>query len=885
MNQKKWQKEVIALVVNIIITLIAVVIVFQLWNKDINVPISYQNDGLGAVATVKGMIEGEGIWHRSYWSAPMEEDNYMVDYILPLMIIRVIILFVKDAAVVINIFWILTYILTAITTYLFLRKLGIRYSIAIFGSIIYNFLPYHYMRIEHFWLCGCYIIPLCLWLIMDAAGVVSYEQKQNVFSIGKLKVTKRQIVNLVLGLLIGLNGIYYSVFAVMLIMVMAFFNCISKKDIKKIAVGVYDTIAIFAPIVLFYVMPTVLWGNSMMGEAAATRNIYDIERYALKVAALFFPVQGHRIKALADFTEYYSEVFNLTNENCTVILGIIMSIGLVLSLLGVFCKSLYKTDHELVKCMGQINMVIILIACQGGLAAYIGIFVTTAIRCFNRMSIFIALASLTVVCISLENAIVHWKIKRYMELAGISALTLFGIWDQTSAEYATYSLYTADKISYEWSYDEKEKDYYSLKNYFADIKQLVGEDAIIYMLPREPYYGPDNKPFAAIKSYICSDGLRWSYSEWNAGYKKYFKKIEETGVESLLNTISVLDMSGVLVDSQSYSTEEEFSDVCQEIEILTGEKPVIDESGELYFYDIVNYKNELLENYSTEQLRRMRTAIENEIKGIKITSVDTSELYLYNKGKVENECLIEKGDLQFGPYIDLEAGKYQITVVGNHLDEGTVKVTAGKGTKVINSQIIKSEENQLVYQFELKKDEDDVEFLLESTSSDLLVDGYYYERDMGYGYHDVLEYYQDLLECEEMNIGSMSLKLNSTNLFVDDKPIKTKKGQLVLEAGEEQYGPYIYLEKGAYIVSIEGENLQELDAEIGYNFRENTVEINYLSKEENKIVYEFNVKKDIDTVEITLRNNGKTEALIDSYVCTKTDGLQKRVANLEIRLK
>ena len=885
MIQKKWQKEVIALVVNIIITLIAVVIVFQLWNRDINVPISYQNDGLGAVATVKGMIEGEGIWHRSYWSAPMEEDNYMVDYILPLMIIRVIILFVKDAAVVINIFWILTYILTAITTYLFLRKLGIRYSIAIFGSIIYNFLPYHYMRIEHFWLCGCYIIPLCLWLIMDAAGVVSYEQKQNVFLIGKLKVTKRQIVNLVLGLLIGLNGIYYSVFAVMLIMVMAFFNCISKKDIKKIAVGVYDTIAIFAPIVLFYVMPTVLWGNSMMSEAAATRNIYDIERYALKVAALFFPVQGHRIKALADFTEYYSEVFNLTNENCTVILGIIMSIGLVLSLLGVFCKSLYKTDHELVKCMGQINIVIILIACQGGLAAYIGIFVTTAIRCFNRMSIFIALASLTVVCISLENAIVHWKIKRYIELAGISALALFGIWDQTSAEYATYSLYTADKISYEWSYDEKEKDYYSLKNYFADIKQLVGEDAIIYMLPREPYYGPDNKPFAAIKSYVCSNGLRWSYSEWNAGYKKYFKKIEETGVESLLNTISVLDMSGVLVDSQSYSTEEEFSDVCQKIEILTGEKPVIDESGELYFYDIVNYKNELLKNYSTEQLQRMRTAIENEIKGIKITSVDTSELYLYNKGKVENECLIEKGDLQFGPYIDLEAGKYQITVVGKHLDEGTVKVTAGKGTKVINSQIIKSEENQLVYQFELKKDEDDVEFLLESTSSDLLVDGYYYERDMGYGYHDVLEYYQDLLECEEMNIGSMSLKLNSTNLFVDDKPIKTKKGQLVLEAGEEQYGPYIYLEKGAYIVSIEGENLQELDAEIGYNFRENTVEINYLSKEENKIVYEFNVKKDIDTVEITLRNNGKTEALIDSYVCTKTDGLQKRVANLKIRLK
>ena len=182
-KENKKVKEGLSLLIDAIVTFLAVFIVFRIWERDIYVPISYQNDGLGAVATIKGIIEGNWIWDRPYWSAPYGETTYLVDYILPAIIVKVITLFSKNAALVDNIFWLFTYLLTMITTYGLLRKLKVRYSLAIFGSVIYNFLPYHYFRIEHFWLCGCYVIPLAMWIILEGMDFIEY--KKNSISMGK----------------------------------------------------------------------------------------------------------------------------------------------------------------------------------------------------------------------------------------------------------------------------------------------------------------------------------------------------------------------------------------------------------------------------------------------------------------------------------------------------------------------------------------------------------------------------------------------------------------------------------------------------------------------------------------------------------------------------
>lgn len=880
MENSNWRKEILMICINIFATMLAVVFVFQLWNKDIQVPISFQNDGLGAVATVKSMIEGEGIWQRSYWSAPFGEANYMVDYILPLAFIKIITLFVKDAAVVINIFWGLTYVLTAITTYLLLRKLNVRYSVAILGSIIYNFLPYHYFRIEHFWLCGCYIIPLAIWLILDAMGIVECSEDKALFAVGKLKITKRVLINAIICILIGLNGIYYAVFTAMLILIMSFFRAIGEKRIKCVLTGLYDTCIIFIPIILFYVCPTLLWGNSQMGDAGATRSIYDIERYALKIMALFFPVQGHRVQALADFTEYYSEVFNLNNESFTVVLGFIMSVGLIISLVSLFCKKVFGSNGKIITGIGQVNVVIMLIACQGGLAGYIGVFLTSAIRCFNRLSIFIAMGAIIVVCVILEAFLNKKQIKRIGEIIIVGGLLIFGVLDQTSEQFGVYSLFNPGENEYQLSYIEKEADYYQLSEYFSNIQEELGDGSTIYMLPRNPYYGDTNTPFAPIKAYVCSEDLNWSYSEWNAGYKSFFEKIEMRGTEALLNTISLVDMSGIMVDKESYASEEEFKKVCMEIENLTGEDAYIDEGEQLYFYNINSYKENYLEQYTDDELEVMRSAITDQVEGIEISAVDVEELYLLNEYH-GREFIVESDDMQFGPYVDLKAGTYQVTVVGENLDKGTARVTSQEGRKQIEISNIEQSNHQMTYEFTIESDEIDVEFLMNGGTEDITIEAYYYEKNTGNGFHDLLEYYEGIVSLEKAGVLSEAITLTSKDLYVSGHRIAVVNDEMILHSGEEQYGPYFVLEKGEYVVRISGENLEDVAVGVGYNFREDPVAVTYVEKEENTIIYEFELKNNVENIELVLINNGKQNVKIDSYICTRTTGNETQIELLE----
>lgn len=870
MTKNNLRNEILMICLNVLVTMLLLMMVFQLWNKDIHVPIAFQNDGLGAVATVKGMIEGEGIWHRSYWSAPFEESNYMVDYILPLFFIKIIILFVKDAAVVINIFWMLTYVLTAITTYLLLRKLHVRYSIAILGSIIYNFLPYHYFRIEHFWLCGCYIIPLALWLIFDVMGIVENSEEKIVFSNDKIKLTKRVVLNTVFCVLIGLNGVYYAVFTALLLLIMSFFRSIGEKNFKYVLTGLYDTCGIFLPIIVFYIFPTLLWGNSQMGDTGATRSIYDIERYALKIMVLFFPVQGHRIKALADFTEHYSEVFAVNNESFTVVLGFLMSVGLVLSLLSLFCKRLFGSKGRIIRGIGQINLIILLVACQGGLAGYIGVFLTSAIRCFNRMSIFLALGAMIVVCILLEAFLNKRGIKKVGEAIIVGVLLIAGVWDQTSEQFAIYSLFNPYENEYQLSYVEKEEEYYQLCEYFSSIQKEVGDNSTIYLLPRNPYYGSTNTPFAPIKAYVCSEDLNWSYSEWNPGYKAWFDKIEMQGTEALLNAICLLDMSGIIVDKQSYITKQEFDQVCMEIEALTEDEVYKDGSGQLYFYNINHYKENYLKKYTDDELEMMRKAIANQIEGIEISAVDVGELYLLN-GSYNGEFAIRSDDMQFGPYVDLKAGTYKVTAIGENLDQSIVGVTSQEGRKQIEISNIEQSDRKLTYEFTIKSDEDDVEFVMSGGTEDITIKAYYYEKDMGNGFHDLLEYYQEIASLENANILSKSISLTQKDLYVSEHHIRQTNGRMILESGDEQYGPYYVMEKGRYVVEICGDDLEDIEVDVGYEFRKKRVDVTYLKKDDKTIIYEFVLPDDVENIEITMKNNGENDAKIDSYICAQTN--------------
>ena len=864
MGKSSKLKEIYILVFNIILTLGILVVVLRLWEKDIFVPISFQNDGLGAVATVKSMIEGDGAWYRSYWSAPFGETNYMIDYIFPLMIIKPLTLVIRDAAVVINIFWLLTYVFTAITTYILLRKVGCRYHIAIFGSIIYNFLPYHFFRIEHFWLCGCYIVPLSFILILNLWGEINYREKY--YKLYKIKISKDFLVNTILCLLIGLNGIYYAVFTVILLMCVGFISLFNEKRIRILIKAFIEIVFIFVPIVAIYVLPTIILSSSQMKAQMNTRSIFDIETYALKVSALLFPVQGHRLKFLSDFTSKYSEIFALTNENYTVVLGMIMSIGFILSLVAVFCGKLFKTHGSLFRKSGLINIIIILISCQGGFADYVGIFLTSAIRCFNRMSIFIALASILLVCVLLGDIFSNLNMKILWQNIVIVILCILGVLDQVPDKFSTYSLFDPAKNEYVLTYKEKEEEYYNLKKYFHSIQNRIGDDATIYMYPRHPYYGENNKPFAPIKAYVCGESLKWSYSEWNTKYDEWFSKKEQTNnIEQLIKIISCLDMSGIMIDSDAFENEESFNDVYNKLNNILKIKPIVYEKGNLYFYDITNYKKQYLKQFSAKKIKQIYNAIEKDMDNIDVRYINNKDIKLISGKKCGDEIVVEKEDKQYGPYINLQEGKYRITVLGENLESVEVDVTSGIGKKQEHVSNVVNSDNYITYEFELNNETSNVEFLSYSNSNNYIIYGYFIEKDVGEGFHDVKKYYRQQNLLYEAEITTDVSLVRSKDLKVGDDTITIVNGEMLLNPNDLQYGPYYSLNAGKYEVEIRGDNLESLSPSVKYNFGEDEIKISNIERKNNRICYYFELNQAVENIEFLLVNGGDKVATISSY--------------------
>ena len=161
MKKKILNKEGIFFIVNIFSTIIVLTLVYRLWEKDFHVPIVYNGgDGVGGLVTIQKAIQNEKFWKFEFWSAPYGENVYSQEYFFQYLVVKMLTSFSEDVGVISNAFWIITYILTSITSFFFFKKMKVQSGAIIVGSLLYNFLPYHYLRLNHFWLMGCYIIPI-----------------------------------------------------------------------------------------------------------------------------------------------------------------------------------------------------------------------------------------------------------------------------------------------------------------------------------------------------------------------------------------------------------------------------------------------------------------------------------------------------------------------------------------------------------------------------------------------------------------------------------------------------------------------------------------------------------------------------------------------------
>src|SRR2546428_212620 len=129
-----------------LLSLVAVAWVMRLWRGDLSIPFVYEFDGLWHGELVKGIVDpgwyqvngnlGAPFGQRLY-DLPQNADN------LQLLIIRAISAFTSDYAVALNLYYLLTFPLIAVSSFFVMRRLGVSAAVAGGCPVLFALAPYH----------------------------------------------------------------------------------------------------------------------------------------------------------------------------------------------------------------------------------------------------------------------------------------------------------------------------------------------------------------------------------------------------------------------------------------------------------------------------------------------------------------------------------------------------------------------------------------------------------------------------------------------------------------------------------------------------------------------------------------------------------------------
>lgn len=857
MNEKLNRKDFLYIAINIVLTIFVVFVVYRLWERNFSIPITYNNDGLGALAMFKKATLGEKLTDFDLFQAPYGQKVYSQDFILSYFWVKVIMLFTSDIGIGLNVYWLLTYVFTAITGYYFLRKVGCGYIISMVGSIIYNFLPYHYFRIEHFWLVGYFTIPLLGCLVLDMLNDNSdIANSKRDFISYNIKIT-------IFCLIIGITGIYYAFFSIVVLGFAMLYVMIGKKRIIYLWKYIYDVLMIALPIVVFIVIPSIFVNSNTVGSISAGRSIGQINTYGLDILLMLLPIPGHRIKALSDLTEYVYEQTNVYTEAYTVSLGLIMGIGLIVSALYLFKERCEEDWQVKIRQFGFLNVAIILFATVGGLDNFVGIFVTCMIRCYNRMSVIIALFSIATVSVVMEHIYSTVAIKKsWVKNMLCFLIATVAVFDQTSECFANYETYDVVKREYILDYSSVDDQYKSDLSYFNQVYNLLDDEKMVYIEPMEPFITYENaeKQFSRLKLYFNNiSSVHMAITDEK--YIDWFSDLEKGDTQTFIQALSILGFSGILMDRNAFESEESFCASMHEIEQYVDDE-IANNDENLIFYSFKEWKKQYLSSFDESELNELREALREDMY-INYECVDKDKIY-----NLDENGVLQKGSLQYGPYVELDAGEYSVVVMGENLLDSEVKITTDCGKKEIDVLKETIKENYIEYSFRLNKKVSDLEFTLLNNHNNVRITNYFYceTNEISTSLYDVIDRHIKLKK--NIDLGSYVQEI-SLGLLKTSGNARLNNDEICLEKEALQYGPYINLSEGIYEVTVEGSNLNNVVPSVTSEYGKVEYALQEIHADDELLVYKFLVEEMAGQFEFKIRNNGDETVHIYDYLLKK----------------
>jgi phosphoglycerol transferase len=568
------------------LSLVISVLVFQLWRADLRVPLDYHRGGDALVyqALIKGMAENGWFLENDRLGRPgeLQLQDFPLTETLHLAMMKCISLALHQFALVLNVFYLFTYPLTALAALFAFRRLGVSVSAAVVAALLYAFLPYHLQRGEvHLLLAAYYTVPLMALVVLRVADGVELLPSSVQGTGWKRRV--RMLWPIAVCILVGSSGTYYAYFGAFLLSIAAGLAAIRRRTVRAlIAPGVL--VLVLAATVAANAAPTIVYHyRHGPNREAVARSPQDAETYGFRITQALLPATGHRIPLFARAKQFYSKMTS-ANENDTAALGIVGAGGFAVLLGVVFLGGRGGSLAASLCTPALLNLASVLLATVGGFGSLISFLGLDMLRGYNRISVYLGFFSL------LAAALIFDALRR--RFAGSPAgrvvfavlpvlILAIGLLDQTTAySVPPYNLNAAQ--------------FGSEARFIEKVESALPANASVFQLPYCPF--PEGRPlhemtaYDLFRAYLHSSKLRWSFGTMKGRETDLWQRsISGLPAPDMVDKIVAAGFSGVYVDSYGY--EDGAVTLREALKVISGRSPVVSDDGRLFFYSLVGFQD------------------------------------------------------------------------------------------------------------------------------------------------------------------------------------------------------------------------------------------------------------------------------------------------------
>ena len=402
-----------------------------------------------------------------------------------------------------NVYYLLTFPLTTLTAFAVFRWFGFSLPGAGAGGLLYAFLYWHAIRGQaHYFLSAYWGVPLSLMLVLRVCrGDPPFTEARDG---GRRWAFRRRDSLCAAGIaaLTALGGAYYAFFTCALLGFAAVYGSLAARSWKPaLAAGVLLAVISAAGVAAH--APTIVYQAKHGRNPIATQRLpIEAELYGLKIAPMLLPQFDHQWPAVGRFAAAYHEDGRpLPSENRTAVLGVVASAGVIGVGVVVLLPGARRWPYGP---LGALVVFATLFATIGGLGSLFNFFVSSQVRAYSRMSVFIAFFGLFAALWALDRWLGRWPVVR---CAAFGVVAVLGVLDQTPRPWFRPEVADGRKrIVAQFDLDA---------GYFAEVEAAV-PGGTVFALPHISY--PENimrhrmsSAYRHVAGYLHTRTVRWSF--------------------------------------------------------------------------------------------------------------------------------------------------------------------------------------------------------------------------------------------------------------------------------------------------------------------------------------------------------------------------------------